>query len=196
MGPLLEGIRDLSQACSLSLIVPGLAVVLSARNRRGWVVGGVLGATWFFAWMKAAGWLPGTPDGVWSVVGGAAFVGAGLVSWRGASSVSGVGSGAVAGALATWLWAPCVGPQLAHILNGAPEAPFRQLVPMGMFVLGLSVPILFVALAPVAIPRLRRVLAPVATAGMFLVLVLGGAMAIGWYDDVVIQLNRWSTPAS
>ncbi len=194
--PLLEGIRDLSQPCSLSLIVPGLLVFLSARRRQALVLLGVVASTWVVGWMKAADWLPGLPHGVLAVAVGLGFLGSGWTAWKRRSQLSGLLAGLIAGGLSTWLWAPCVGTELATILNTAPDAPVSQLLPMGLFVLGLSLPLLAIALLPIVFPRLVRFETPVSNAALALVVFVGLAIMIDWYDDVVIQLNRWSVGAT
>ena len=193
---LTEGIRDLSQPCSFALVLPGLLVVLSARRRRGVVVVGVLGAIWLFAWMKAAGWLPGSPNAISSAIAGLCLVGAGWAAWQLRGVTTGLAGGIVAGGIATWLWVPCVGVELAEILNAAPDEPAGQILPIGLFVLGLSVPILLVALVPIVFPKVHRYSDAIARVSLGMVVVLGIALVAGWYDDVVIQLNRWSVPSA
>ncbi|MBT8199672.1 MAG: hypothetical protein KJO36_04060 [Acidimicrobiia bacterium] len=173
-----------------------MLVFLAARTRRTLVLGGVLAATWLVGWMKAADWLPRLPEGPTAVAIGFFFVAAGWGAWQLRGEFSGFASGVVAGGLATWLWAPCVGKELGTILNAAPESPGSQLIPIGLFVLGLSIPLLVIGLLPVVFPSLVRVERPLASAAMGLVVFIGVAMMLGWYDDVVIQLNQWSVGAA
>jgi len=191
---LLEGIRDLSQPCSLSLVIPGLLVVTASRRRRGWSTAGVVLAIWLFGWMKAAGWLPGTPNVLTSVLVGMAYAATGWAAWQLRGAGSGFASGFIAGGLAAWLWVPCVGRELGEILNAAPDDPGAQIFPMGLFVLGLSIPILVAALLPSVMPT--RTHGPIANVALVLVGVVSVALIAGWYDDIVIQLNRWSVPNS
>ncbi len=159
------------------------------------MLGGVLTAMWFVGWMKAADWLPALPEGPTAAAIGLSFVAAGWGAWQLRGGLSGWASGLVAGGLATWLWVPCVGKQLGTILNAAPESPASQLIPMGLFVVGLSTPLLVVGLLPVVFRSLVHIERPLANIAVALVLFVGVAMMFGWYDDVVIQLNRWSVGA-
>lgn len=172
-----------------------MLVFLAARARRSLVLGGVLTAMWFVGWMKAADWLPALPEGPTAAAIGLSFVAAGWGAWQLRGGLSGWASGLVAGGLATWLWVPCVGKQLGTILNAAPESPASQLIPMGLFVVGLSTPLLVVGLLPVVFRSLVHIERPLANIAVALVLFVGVSMMFGWYDDVVIQLNRWSVGA-
>ncbi len=193
---LTEGIGVITWACTLTALVPGLALVLVARRARLTVALYYAAGAAFLAWAQAAGhW--------WVSARGAAVVIAGIVAactyaaaWRapGHSSPLATGAGLVGGALAGWLWRPCVGALLGDILNDASTAGPRTLGLMFIYMVGVLLPLLLIAIAPHAVPAVGRVLdrLPFAIAGATVGAAYAVALAIGQYDDLIGELYRIS----
>ena len=121
MATFLEGVGSIGVACTLAALVPGVALVLVARKARLTVaLFYLLGAT-LLTWARAAGHWQVELSGAAVFVAAALAAGTFVLAYRAkrAASLSATGSGVVAGALAGWLWRPCVGPRLGDILNNA-----------------------------------------------------------------------------
>ena len=193
---LTEGIRVITWACTLTALVPGLALVLVARRARLTVALYYTAGAAFLAWAQAAGhW--------WVAARGAAVVIAGIVAagtyaaaWRapGHWSPLATGAGLVGGALAGWLWRPCVGDRLGDILNDASTAGPRTLALMAVYMVGVLLPLLLIAIAAYAVPGVGRLLdrLPFAIAGAAVGAAYAVALAIGQYDDLIGELYRIS----
>ena len=116
-------------ACTLAALVPGVALVLVARKARLTVaLSYALGAA-LLTWARAAGHWQVELSGAAVFVAAALAAGAFVLAYRAKrpASLSATGSGVVAGALAGWLWRPCVGPKLGDILNNADTEGARTL---------------------------------------------------------------------
>ena len=195
---LLEGVGAISSPCTVVVLVPAWGLTLVARKARVTVVLCYIAATALLAWARAADHWQLDLDGVVvpaAVLAAGAFI-LGYVSKR-PCCWSAVGSGLIAGALAGWLWQPCVGPRLGDILNNADTAAARSLSLMLVYAAGVLLPALLVAVTPHAVPR---------TAAIFdrLAVVLLGAgvgaayaltLAVGYYDDLIGELYRIATRA-
>lgn len=191
-----EGISVITWACTLPIVVPGLALVLVARRARLTV--GLLHVTGvaLMAWAPAAGYWRTDMGGLVVVVVAVLAAGTYLAAWKAPAGNSplAAGGGFVGGAIASWLWRPCVGPRLGDILNDASTDELRTLALMGVYAAGALLPLLLLAVLPVAVPAVGRVLdrKPFAIAGA----VVGGAyaiaLAIGLYDDLIGELYRIS----
>ena len=199
MSTFLEGVGSIGVACTLATLVPGMALVLVARKARLTVaLFYALGAT-LLTWARAAGhWdveLSGAAVFVAAVLAAGAFV----LAYRAkrAVSLSATGSGAVAGALAGWLWRPCVGPKLGAILNNADTEGARTLGLMLVYMLGALLPALLLAVLPHALPGAKRFLdrLPVAILGGAVGAAYAITLAAGRYDDLIGELYRIATNA-
>ena len=199
MSTFLEGVGSIGVACTLATLVPGMALVLVARKARLTVaLFYALGAT-LLTWARAAGHWDVELSGAAVFVAAALAAGAFVLAYRAkrAVSLSATGSGAVAGALAGWLWRPCVGPKLGEILNNADTEGARTLGLMLVYMLGALLPALLLAVLPHAVPSTKRFL------DRLPLVVLGGAvgaayaitLAAGRYDDLIGELYRIATNA-
>ena len=140
MSTFLEGVGSIGVACTLATLVPGMALVLVARKARLTVaLFYALGAT-LLTWARAAGHWDVELSGAAVFVAAALAAGAFVLAYRArrAVSLSATGSGAVAGALAGWLWRPCVGPKLGEILNNADTEGARTLGLMLVYMAGCA----------------------------------------------------------
>ena len=199
MATFLEGVGSIGVACTLAALVPGVALVLVARKARLTVaLSYALGAT-LLTWARAAGhWdveLSGAAVFVAAVLAAGAFV----LAYRAKrpASLSATGSGVVAGALAGWLWRPCVGPKLGDILNNADTEGARTLGLMLVYIAGALLPALLLAVLPHAAPSAKRFLdrLPVAILGGAVGAAYATTLAAGRYDDLVGELYRIATNA-
>ena len=199
MATFLEGVGAIGIACTLVVLVPAVALVLVARKARLTVaLSYALGAP-LLSWARAAGHWHVELSGVAVPVAAVLAAGAFLLAYRAKTpaSLSATGAGAVAGALAGWLWQPCVGPKLGDILNNADTEGARTLVMMLVYVVGALLPALLLAVLPHALPATRRFL------DRLPLVILGGAvgaayaitLAAGRYDDLIGELYRIATDA-
>ena len=106
-----------------------------------------------------------------------------------------MGAGVVGGAIAGWMWEPCVGAELADVINRASTDGPSTLALMVVYASGALLPALMLAALPAAVPRVRPVVDHAAVRGVGLLFGAGYALtvAIGRYDDVVGELVRRST---
>ena len=194
---LTEGISVITWTCTLPIGIPGLALLLVARRARLTVGLLYVAGVALLAWAPAAGYWRTDMRGLVVVVVAVLAAGTYLAAWKaptGNSSLA-TGSGFVGGAIAGWLWRPCVGARLGDILNQASTDELRTLALMGVYAAGALLPLLLLAVLPYAVPAVGRVLdrAPFAIAGA----VVGGAyaitLAIGQYDDLIGEMYRISS---
>ena len=199
MATFLEGVGAIGVACTLVMLVPAVALVLVARKARLTVaLFYVMGAA-LLTWARAVGhWdveLSGTAVPVATTLAAGVFV----IAYRtkGPVSLQATGAGAVAGALAGWLWRPCVGPRLGDILNSVDTEGARTLGLMLVYMLGALLPALLLAVLPHALPATKRFLdrLPVAAVGGLIGAAYSVTLATGRYDDLVGELYRIATDA-
>ena len=199
MATFLEGVGAIGVACTLVMLVPAVALVLVARKARLTVaVFYALGAA-LLTWARAAGhWqveLSGAAVPVAAVLAAGAFVFA--YRAKRPASLSATGAGVVAGALAGWLWRPCVGPKLGDILNTVDTEGVRTLGMMLVYMLGALLPALLLAVLPHALPGTKRFLdrLPAVAVGGAVGAAYAITLATGRYDDLIGELYRIATNA-
>ena len=196
-----EAVRATTQPCTLLLVAPPLLAVLATRGRWAPLAAAVIGAVvggWLF--MANVIVLSGTQlrvSGV-AVAGALLVLAAGTlgVRWmRWANDVR-VQSAIAAGVafIATLWWRPCVGSELGAILTDAGNDGIAGQIPaMTAYMLGAMVPVVAVALIVRVVNPTRRGLSAVIGATAVGALLLGGALALGRYDQLVSTLTSWST---
>lgn len=193
---LTEGIGVITWACTLTVLVPGVALILVARRARLTVALYYVAGAALLAWATAAGHWWVSARGATAVIAGLLAAGTYAAAWRAPdhSSPLATGAGIVGGALAGWLWRPCVGSRLGDILNDAATSGARTLGLMLVYMVGVLLPILLVAIAPYAVPAVGRVLnrLPFAVAGAVVGAAYAVALAIGQYDDLIGEMYRIS----
>lgn len=197
MATLLEGVESITLWCSMVVLLPTVVLVLVAPAGRVWLVGAAISATSTMMWARAGRLWEFETDGAVRVLVGGAVVATFVLAFRRdrpAVPMS-VALGAVSGAIAGWLWQPCVGEHLAEVLNRAETDRATSLIGMHAYVIGLSIPAILLAALPHAWPRANAVLAhrAVRSAGLVAALVYGATVTVGWYDDVVSELFRLSS---
>ena len=199
MDTFLEGVGAIGVACTLVMLVPAVALVLVARKARLIVALLYVTGAALLTWARAAGhWnveLSGAAVPVAAVLAAAVFVIAYLA--KGPLSLSAAGAGAVAGALAGWLWRPCVGPKLGEILDSTDTEAARTLGLMLVYMAGALLPAVLLAVLPHAVPATKRFLdrLPVAAVGGAVGAAYAVTLATGRYDDLVGELYRIATNA-
>ena len=162
MATFLEGVGSIGVACTLAALVPAVALVLVARKARLTVALSYLLGAALLTWARAAGHWNVELSGAAVFVAAALAAGAFVLAYRAkrAVSLSATGSGVVAGALAGWLWRPCVGPKLGEILNNADTEGARTLGLMLVYMAGALLPALLLAVLPHALPGAKRAARP------------------------------------
>ena len=197
MATFLEGVGAIGVACTLVMLVPAVALVLVARKARLTVaLFYALGAT-LLTWARTAGHWQVELSGAAEPVAAVLVVGAFVLAYRakGLASLSATGAGVVAGALAGWLWRPCVGPRLGDILNTVDTEGARTLGMMLVYMLGALLPALLLAVLPHALPSTKRFLdrLPVVVVGGAIGTAYAITLATGRYDDLIGELYRIAT---
>lgn len=200
MSTFLEGVESITLLCSLIVLVPGLVLALTGARGRGWLVAGFVSGTATMMWARAGGLWTVDADGSarWWIAGAIVLVhGLTLRSPRvlRIAHAGGVVVGAAAGAVAGWLWQPCVGEHLADALNRAESDRVAGLLGLHAYVFGLSIPLLVVAALPHAWPPTDRALHHRAVR-IGAAVIAGGyglTVAVGRYDALAEALFRFSS---
>ena len=186
----IEGIGEVVLPCSVGLLLPGLGAVLLGWWRSTAAVVVFVVAAAVTAWLRAADVVAIESD--WLLV--ALLIAALATAWLVRRSFAGIVVPAAAiGVFAGSTWRPCVGDQLADILNNAPAEPFAQLVPMTVYVAGVTLVLVGVALLPLVWPRLRIArphIAPVV--GSVIVAGIAIATVAGEYEAVLSEFAQLS----
>lgn len=184
----IEGVGEVVLPCSVGLVLPGLAAVLLGwwRSTLAFVVFAAVAAV--TAWARAADLIAIGND--WILA--ASLGGAVVVAWLVRRSLLGIAVPALLiGVFAGTTWRPCVGEQLASILNGAPDDPIGQLAPMIVYVGGVTLVLLGVALVPLVWPQLRiarPAVAPIVGSAVALVVLL--MSLTGTYGDLLSEFAQ------
>lgn len=197
MATFLEGVSAITMACTLVIGLPTLFLALAARSQATAVVAGSVVATALMMWARAAGHWNVANDG-WMVVPIAlAIAGAFLFAWRSERLpwFGALGVGVVGGGVAGWLWQPCVGEQLANILNDADSSPFATAPLMVVYTAGALLPVILLAALPHAWPTIKGHLTHrnVGLAGTGVGMLYALTVVSGQYNDLVGELFRISS---
>ena len=109
MATFLEGVESVGLACSLVVIVPCVLIVLVARETRPIVAIAALVGVATMMWARAGRLWEIESDGITTVVISAVIIGPSLGIVRTERRRAAATYALVAGAVAGWLWQPCVG---------------------------------------------------------------------------------------
>jgi len=197
MATFLEGVESILLACSLVVLGPTLLLVLVARTGRVLLLSGAVVGTSTMMWARAGLLWDFESDGLarWVIAGAiiAAFGGAFRADRVGPSLR--LALGLAAGLVAGWLWQPCVGEHFAEVLNRAETDRVESLLKMHVYVIGIFLPAVLIVALPHAAPGTSRVLHHDVTrrAALAVAALYAGAVALGWYDDLVGELFRISS---
>ena len=198
MATFLEGVGSIGIACTLAALVPAVAMVLVARKARLTVALAYLVGATLLTWARASGhWDVELSGSVMFVASAALVAGAFVLAYRAKrpASLAATGSGVVAGAMAGWLWRPCVGPKLGEILNSTDTEAARTLGLMLVYMAGALLPAVLLAVLPHALPATKRALdrLPAVAVGGAVGAAYAVTLATGRYDDIVGELYRIAT---
>jgi cytochrome c biogenesis protein CcdA len=181
----LEGLRSSVLPCSVVLILLVGAVALGSRRMPVFsTVAAWMGAV-VAIWARASGAVDASR---WIGLGLALLTVGVAAVWVLAAEVPTVSEVTLAffpGALAGWLWQPCVGEALGEILQQAERQEVSSVVSLGFYVAGILTPVAVLALlltvAKGRAVRLRTTTGA-ALAALVAVLVLGGweSQVLGW----------------
>ena len=200
MSTFLEGVGSIGVACTLAALVPAVALVLVARKARLTVALSYLVGATLLTWARASGhWDVELSGAVMFAASAALVVGIFVLAYRAEkpASLAATGSGVVAGALAGWLWRPCVGPRLGDILNNTDTEAARTLGSMLVYMAGALLPAVLLAVLPHALPATKRALdrLPAVAVGGVVGAAYAATLATGRYDDLIGELYRIATNA-
>lgn len=189
----LEAAGSLLLPCSATLVVPGVLVAILGRGRLDSTVALVVGLVG--GSIAAVLWGLAPPD----VVTGLALAAGGLAVARWGTATSprpralAAGGALVGGLAAGALWKPCVGEHLGTALTTGVRDPWSGVVPLAVYLLVLSVPVMVVGMLAATTRGQRWLGRPAVVATTVVVVALGAAVVIGLGDDVTGALFRWST---
>ena len=191
MSLLAEGIRSSVLACSYSVLLVGLALVVLRRKDRMGTLGMFAGFTILSAWIRAAGisnLLAGRVATVLLVIGGLAL--ALMVNRRPA----GLAGSALMGTFAGATWQPCVGEELGGVLTLAQDEAGVALLLLAVYLVGVMIPLVAVMTLWSYVPAIRRWMDGrwVAIAAKTVMVVIGVMVLTGHHDTLLSTLARWS----
>ncbi|MEZ5377792.1 MAG: hypothetical protein R2733_14900 [Acidimicrobiales bacterium] len=191
---LIEGIASAPLPCSLTLLVPALAVALAARTES---TAGLLGfgATAVgYSWLRFADRTEPLPSLTIAGLVAAGAIVLVLPVVRRLDVVSALG-GVLVGIGAAALWEPCVGAEFGHLLDRLPSRGAVGFLLFAAYALGVLSPIVAIGVALHLLPDgitlpIRPAMLAVGTGALAL---LAFTVAIGQHDQVLGQLSRLST---
>ena len=186
-----EGIRSSVLACSYSVLLVGLVLVVLRRKDRMGALGMFAGFTILSAWIRAAGissLLAGRVATVLLVIGGLAL--ALMVNRR----LAGLTGSALMGTFAGSTWQPCVGEELGGVLTLAQDEAGVALLLLAVYLVGVMFPLVAVMAVWSYVPAIRRWMDGrwVAIAAKTVMVVMGVMVLTGHYDTLLSTLARWS----
>lgn len=190
---LYEGFGAALLPCALALLVPGLAVLLAARQESTPAVAGFAVATLAASWVFLSGRTERPSLALVTLTIAASIFALVLPFLRRIDIVSGVG-GALAGAAFASLWAPCPGPQLATLIAELPTRSASGLALLAAYLVGLLAPLFFVTgvLHLIPSPMLFPVRPFMLVLGTSVLGILALLVAVGLHDDLIGRLATWS----
>jgi len=186
-----EGIRSSVLACSYSVLLVGLALVVLRRKDRMGALGMFAGFAILSAWIRAAGisnLLAGRVATILLVIGGLAL--ALMVNRRPA----GLAGSALLGTFAGATWFPCVGEELGTVLTRAQDEPGAALWLLGVYLIGVMIPLVAILAVAMYLPVVRRWMDGrwVAIAAKAVLAAIGVLVLTDHYDTLLSTLARWS----
>ncbi len=189
---LLEGVEAAVLPCTLTLLLPGLAIAVASGRNAPWATVGMILGTSLGAWLRFAGWWFDEPEGGGRVVVAAALVALGVILVAVDRAWSTVLAAFAVGGIASWLWVPCVGPGLGDIINNTSSDPARYLVPLLFYFVGVFLPLIILSALAYLHPALARVRDHRITRGFGfgLICLIAAALAFGFYDEIRAELSR------
>lgn len=187
-----EGIRSSVLACSYSVLLVGLALVVLRKRDRIPTLGVFAGFTILSAWLRAASisnLLAGRVATVLLFVGGVAL--ALMVNRR----LAGLAGSALMGTFAGATWRPCVGEELGEVLTLAQDEAGVAILLLAVFLTGVMIPLVAVTALIAYVPAFRRWADGrwVAIAARTVMAAMGVMVLTGHYQTLLSTLARWSS---
>ncbi|MEM7274469.1 MAG: hypothetical protein AAF547_15395 [Actinomycetota bacterium] len=188
-----EGFESALMACSLIILLPGLATAMAARAAAipalAYYSAAVLALSWLRFSDRGGGFAP-----LLIAAALAATVAVLFIPKLNRSDLSAIGGGLLAGGAAAELWRPCVGFEFGAVLNSLPERGLSGLWLMAVYLFGVLSPLVAIGaihhLTPDRIlERVEPWWAIVGATGLGL---LSLATAAGLHDELVGKLFEWS----
>ncbi len=194
MNLLLEGVASMAQPCTLALIVPGLAVILTAQRTAPWAVGGYVLGTTTISWMRTIDWI--TPPAESALLALVVLAGIALIWWQ-SNQHNGLwtaAGAAIVGGIAALLWIPCVGEHYGDLVARGETETFAIFLPVLAYQVGLNLILFVIAAVPLVVTRLApiRDSTGAALVGVIIGSMIAVTMALGSYGDVVGELYERS----
>ncbi len=203
-----EGVGSLDQVCQLVILAPVALTIVAARGRWAAVIGGIGGVV-LGGWLFVSDSLGAITDAELRITATLLIVvvvllaGVGLSrrdrpGWirpvgRMVESAPGTAAlSALVGVMVTQWWRPCVGVELGAILTGAPDDPWRWLLPTVGFMLGVSMPLVALGLVYAVWRPPARAASTGAWIGCSLASVLALSVIAGHHGEIVARLFEWS----
>ncbi len=186
-----EGLRSSVLPCSLTLIVPIAAVALASRKRPVVAVTVATIGALVTMWIRAAGLVSG--GRATAIV--LAVLTIGVATWwllPGSSPGADALVALIPGALAGWLWQPCVGEVLGGILAAAGRRAVSSVPMLAAYSVGVLIAAFLIALARVALGDPRRLTRVLRVAGSILALALAALVLVRLDSRVVSWLVELS----
>lgn len=190
---LLEGVSSTLLPCSLTVLVPGVAVFAASRKESFKAMIAFLVALVVFAWFPLSGRGPALPDPLIAL----AFLAGGVLLLipliRRIDIVSMAGGIAVAWATAS-LWQPCVGEEFGMLLNSMPNRGISGFILLSIYLAGLTLPLSMLTAAAELVPgAIRSLVSPLlAVLGGFILAMATVGVALGFHERLLEQLFVWS----
>lgn len=194
IGAVVEGIRSGVVPCSLALLLPASAVVLAARHHPLVALGGFSGAAALLMWLRATGFLALSTIPLGTTLLGIVAVGAmaKFLASHAPNLLTTAGLALGPGAMAGWIWQPCVGPALGRILDRAASGSVLALPELTAYTLGVVLPAAAIALARIALGDSASPRRVVTVAGAVLGIGIGILVVTGIHQQVIGWLARSS----
>lgn len=191
---LAEGVESIKLACSLVLLIPALGIILMGR-RRLWLVPAWIVSVSLIAWLRFTGWWTPFPGGALHIVSGIILVALAVVAWRRNELAFDMTATVGAAFLTGWTWVPCVGSELGDILNNARQQPWNELGPTFVFMIGLFVPLIFIAALEIAWPKFGTLIERprLRQGGLAIIVLVGALVAVTLFDNLAGELARRSS---
>ena len=187
-----EGIRSSVLACSYSVLLVGLALVVLRKRDRIPTLGVFAGFTILSAWLRAASisnLLAGRVATVLLFAGGLALVL--MVNRR----LAGLAGSALMGTFAGATWRPCVGEELGEVLTLAQDEAGVAVLLLAVFLTGVMIPLVAVTALIAYVPAFGRWADGrwVAMAARTVMAAMGVLVLTGHYQTLLSTLARWSS---
>lgn len=190
-----EGFESALIACSLILLLPGVAVAMAARAAAVPAIAAYSVGVLSLAWLRFSEQGGGNPP---LLLAAALLLGTVLllVPFIGRLDLAAIPAGLLIGGAAAELWLPCGGPQLGLLLSELPDRGLSGLGWLAVYLAGTLAPLgLLAAIHHLTPDTILERIEPVwAVFGGTVLALLAVATAAGFHDELVNRLVEWGSP--